>query len=79
MFNLGLGELSVLALLALIFLVMGRPTKLPALAQRFRRRRGRNGFVRPTHEVVPLDRLDWALLGTGFALLFAVAALLARR
>jgi hypothetical protein len=78
MFNLGLGELTVLALLAVIFIVLGRPTKLPAVASRRRKRPGR-GFVQPTHEVEPLSLIDWALLGTGFALLFAVSALLARR
>lgn len=76
MFNLSLGVTAVMLALLVIFL---GPQKLPALVQRFRRRPGRNGFVRPAHEVQPLSRLDWMLMGAGLALLFAVSALLAHR
>jgi hypothetical protein len=76
MFNLGLGELTVMALLLVIFL---GPGKLPDLINTTKRRPRRRGFVQPVHEVRPLSGLDWALLTIGFALVFAVLALLARR
>jgi hypothetical protein len=76
MFNLGLGEITVLVLLAVIFL---GPAKLPDLAKGLRKQMRRRGFVQPAHEVAPLSRLDWALLITGFALLFAVLAYLGQR
>jgi hypothetical protein len=65
MFNLGLGGLSVLALLVLVF-------KLPSVMPAETRPR-RKSAPRPTQS--PLTALDWGLLAALLALSFAVVAL----
>jgi len=64
-FNLGVGEVTVLALLALIFF---GPSKLPDLAERLREARWRGGGALRGHPQKPWSLSEWLLFGAVLAL-----------